>query len=54
MTEDHMQIVEEIAQDLGVEFDDVIMPEYKVKQLYKNMDEKEFRQHMYETLDMIA
>jgi len=48
-----MSIVNEIAEDLGVDIDNLVMPQYKVEALYEEDDEEWFRDYMRRVLQTL-
>lgn len=51
--EEYNRVVEEVAEDLGVDMETVIMPDYKLKGLYESMGEEEFREYMRQVLSVL-
>lgn len=51
--EDYQRIVNEVAEDLGVSTDNVIMPDYKLRALYDGLSEEEFRNRIRTVLSML-
>lgn len=51
--DDAQEIIEEVAKELDVDLEEVIMPYHKIDILWEDLSEDEFREHMRETLKML-
>lgn len=47
------EIAEEVAEDVGVDMDDIIIPEHKLDILWEDLSEEEYREHMRKTFAMV-
>ena len=52
--EEYDRIVGEVAEELGVDMSNVLMPDYKLKSLYRSMGEDDFREYMKGVLQTLV
>lgn len=51
--EDAEEIIRDVAEELEIDFENVVMPYHKLDVLYEDLSEEEFRDHMKKTLKML-
>ena len=53
INDEAQEIAEEVADDLGVDLEDVIIPYHKIDVLWQDLSEEDFREHIRSSLEML-